>query len=38
MVDEGTACYNKGDAAGFVSLYADDIVLTTPEGDLSGSG
>jgi predicted ester cyclase len=36
LIDEGTAFYNKADVVGFVSLYSDDIVLTTPDGRFEG--
>jgi steroid delta-isomerase-like uncharacterized protein len=36
LVDEGTALYNKADIEGFVSLYSEDVVLTTPDGRFEG--
>jgi predicted ester cyclase len=36
LIDEGSAFYNKADIAGFVSLYGDEVVLTTPDGRFEG--
>lgn len=36
VMEEATALYNKGDAEGFCSLYASDVVLTTPDGRFEG--
>jgi predicted ester cyclase len=35
-IEKGTALYNKGDVDGFCALYADGIVLTTPDGRFEG--
>ncbi len=36
LVEEGSAYYSKGDAAGFASLYGDDVVVRTPDGRFEG--
>lgn len=36
LIDEGSTFYNQGDAAGYCSLYSQDVVLTTPEGRFEG--
>ena len=36
LVEQGTVIFNKGDAEGFAALYADDVVVTTPDGRFEG--
>ena len=36
LLDRAVAVYNAGDLDGYVDLYADDAVLTTPEGVFTG--
>lgn len=36
LILQGTDRYNAGDAEGFCALYADDVVLVTPEGRFEG--
>jgi predicted ester cyclase len=38
LLDRAVAVYNAGDLDGYVDLYADDAVLTTPEGAFKGRG
>lgn len=38
LLDRAVAVYNAGDLDGYVDLYADDAVLTTPEGTFKGRG
>ena len=36
LLDRAVAVYNAGDLDGYVDLYTDDAVLTTPEGVFTG--
>jgi steroid delta-isomerase-like uncharacterized protein len=36
IADAGIAAFNRGDIAGFCATYADDAVLTTPDGTFTG--
>lgn len=36
LLDRAVAVYNDGDLDGYVDLYTDDAVLTTPEGAFKG--
>lgn len=36
LLDRAVDVYNSGDLDGYVDLYADDAVLTTPEGTFKG--
>ena len=36
LLDRAMAVYNDGDLDGYVDLYTDDAVLTTPEGVFKG--
>lgn len=36
LLERAVAVYNAGDLDGYVDLYADDAVLTTPEGTFKG--
>jgi len=38
LLDRAVAVYNEGDLDGYVDLYTDDAVLTTPEGAYKGKG
>ena len=36
LVHQGTASLNEGSSTGFAGLYADDAVLSTPDGQFQG--